>query len=62
VVEAAVSLLSDARWDVRVAAARALEVSGARANRDAVRIAIERESDALALAALLTTERALGAR
>ena len=62
VVEAAAWALSDPRWDVRAAAARALEIGGGAGERALLEAAAQRETDPLAHQALVQAAKALEAR
>lgn len=62
VVAQAVRALADARWDVRVAAAQALAVGAGAAQRAALQVAVDRETDALAHEALVRALEAVSAR
>jgi len=55
-------LLSHERWDVRVAAARALRTSGTAAELPAVRAALEAEADSMVRAALAEAAAQLASR
>ncbi len=62
IIERAEAALRHDRWDVRVAAARALSIGGPRAALVALHQAVEREADALARELLVTAAAALASR
>ncbi len=62
VVVGAAQALANPDWDVRLAAAQALQVSGTRAQLPVIEAALHRETDALTHAALLTAQAMVTAR